>query len=185
MKYVKIYEELNRVLSGRVDFNAFIGKVAESFRKKLLDDIYALWISATADQFGGTTYFPVAGAYDEEKFLDLISHVEAAAGGQPASIVCTKKAARKLAPSVQGIDSQRDLYTQGYYGSFYGSPVIVTPQRHKINSTEFVLDDDVIHVIAGNKKPIKVVYEGSPIVLMGDPMSNGDLTQELTYAFAA
>lgn len=181
MKYVKIYEELNRVLSGRVDFNAFIGKVAESFRKKLLDDIYALWISATADQFGGTTYFPVAGAYDEDKLLDLISHVEAAAGGQSASIVCTKKAARKLAPSVQGIDSQRDLYTQGYYGSFYGSPVIVTPQRHKINSTEFVLDDDVIHVIAGNEKPIKVVYEGSPIVLMGDPMSNGDLTQEYLY----
>lgn len=47
LKVVKIYEELNRVLSGRVDFNTFINKVSESFRKKLLDDIYALWSGAT------------------------------------------------------------------------------------------------------------------------------------------
>lgn len=181
MKYVKIYEELNRVLSGRVDFNTFIAKVAESFRKKLLDDIYALWIGATADNFGGTTYFPTAGAYDEDELLDLIAHVEAASGGQNASIVCTKKAARKLMPSIQSIDAHNEMYHAGYCGSFYGTPVVVTPQRHKINSTEFVLDDNVIHVIAGNEKPLKVVYEGSPIVLMGNPMDNGDLTQEYLY----
>ena len=35
LKVVRIYEELNRVLAGRVDFNVFINKVAESFRQKL------------------------------------------------------------------------------------------------------------------------------------------------------
>ena len=39
LRAVKIYEELNRVLSGRVDFNQFITKVAESFRQELLSDI--------------------------------------------------------------------------------------------------------------------------------------------------
>ena len=29
--------------------------------------------------------------------------------------------------------------------------------------------------------PIKCVYEGDPIVVMGDPLSNGDLTQEYLY----
>jgi len=181
MKYVKIYEELNRVLSGRVDFNTFISKVSESFRKKLLDDIYALWSNATAADFGGVTYFPAAGTYDEDDLLDLIAHVEAAAGGKSASLICTKKTARKLAPSVQGSDSKSDLYNLGVYGKFYGTPVIVTPQRHKMNSTEFVLDDDVITIIAGDDKPIKCVYEGNPIVLMGNPMDNGDLTQEYLY----
>ena len=71
-KVVRIYEELNRVLSGQVDFNRFIQKVSESFQKKTLDDIYSLWISATADDFGGNTYFPAAGAYDEDTLLDLI-----------------------------------------------------------------------------------------------------------------
>jgi hypothetical protein len=181
LKVVRIYEELNRVLSGRVDFNTMINAVAESFRQKLLNDVYALWAGATAEQLGGVTYFPVAGAYDENELLDLISHVEAAAGGKKATIVGTKKAIRKLAQSIQSDAGKNDMYELGYCGKFYGTPVVVTPQRHKIGSTEFVLEDDVITIIAGDTKPIKIVYEGSPIMLMGDPMTNADFTQEYFY----
>lgn len=181
LKVVKIYEELNRVLSGRVDFNDFINKVSESFRQKLLNDIYALWSGATANDFGGVTYFPTAGAYDEDELLDLIAHVEAAAGGKTATIIGTKKAIRNLTPSIQSDGFKDDLYNLGYAGKFFGTPVVVTPQRHKVGSTEFTLDDDMLTIIAGDDKPIKCVYEGNPIVLMGDPMSNGDLTQEYLY----
>lgn len=180
-KVVKIYEELNRVLSGQVDFNRFIQKVSESFQKKILDDIYSLWISATADDFGGTTYFPAAGAYDEDTLLDLISHVEAAANGRPATIIGTKKAIRNLAPAIQGNDSERDIYNLGYYGKFYGTPVVALPQRHKDNSTDFVFSDNLLTVIAGDDRPIKFVNEGKSTVLMGDPMQNMDLTQTYMY----
>lgn len=185
LRAVKIYEELNRVLSGRVDFNKFINKVAESFRQDLLNDIYTLWTSATADQLGGATYFPAAGTYDEDELLDLIAHVEAAAGGRTATIVGTKKAVRNLMPSIQGNEVESDIYNMGYVGKFLGTPVVATPQRHKINSTEFVLDDSILTIVAGDDKPIKVVREGNPLVIMGDPMQNADLTQELTYASAA
>ena len=181
LKVVRIYEELNRVLSGRVDFNDFINKVAESFRQKLLNDVYGLWSGATAADLGGVTYFPTAGTYDEEDLLDLIAHVEAAAGGKPATIVGTKKAIRNLVPSIQGDGFKSDLYNLGYAGKFYGTPVVVTPQRHKVGSTDFVLKDDVLTIIAGDDKPIKVVYEGNPIVLMGDPTTNADFTQEYFY----
>lgn len=181
LKTVRIYEELNRVLAGRVDFNHFINKVADSFRQKLLNDVYTLWTGATADQLGGVTYFPAAGAYDEDELLDLISHVEAAAGGKSATIVGTKKALRALKDAIDGDVAKNDLYNLGYVGKFYGTPVVATPQRHKVGSTEFVMDDNVLTIIAGDDKPIKVVYEGSPIVLMGDPMSNADFTQEYLY----
>ena len=181
MKYVKIYEELNRVLSGRVDFNYFINKVAESFRKQLLDDIYAVWMGATADQMGGVTYFPAAGAYDEDELLELIAHVEAAAGGKPATIVGTKKAVRNLKPAMDSDGYKNDMYNMGYAGKFYGTPVVVTPQRHKVGSTDFVMSDDFLTIIAGDDKPIKCVREGNPIVLMGDPMQNQDLTQTYLY----
>ena len=180
-KTVRIYEELNRVLSGRIDFNELINKVAESFRQHMLNDIYTLWAGTTAEQMGGTTYFPVAGAYDEDELLDLISHVEAAAGGRPATLVCTKKGARSLKPSIDSTQYKNDLYNMGYAGKFYGTPVMVTPQRHKAGSTEFVMDDNVITVIAGDDRPIKFVYEGTPIILMGDPMRNADFTQEYLY----
>ena len=168
-KVVKIYEELNRVLSGQVDFNKFIQTVAESFRKKLLDDIYALWSTATATDFGGAVYFPAAGNYDEDELLDVIAHVEAAANGKQATIVGTKKAVRNLAPAIQGTNSQSDLYNMGYYGKFYGTPVVVTPQRHKVG------------IIAGDDKPIKCVYEGQSTILLGNPANNKDFTQDYFY----
>lgn len=180
-KVVRIYEELNRVLSGRVDFNTFINKVADSFRQKLLNDIYTLWSGATAAQLGGATYFPSAGTYDEDALLDLISHVEAAAGGKTATIVGTKKALRNLKESIQSDGAKDELHSYGYYGKFFGTPMVAVPQRHKVGSTEFVMEDNTVTIIAGDDKPIKVVYEGNPVVLMGDPMSNADFTQEYLY----
>ncbi|MBQ8619031.1 MAG: hypothetical protein IJ418_16165 [Clostridia bacterium] len=180
-KVVKIYEELNRVLSGQVDFNTFINKVGESFRQKLLNDIYTLWTSATAEDLGGVTYFPAAGAYDEDTLLELVAHVEAASGGKPATIIGTKVALRKLAPSIEGNESKSDLYNMGYYGKFYGTDVVAMPQRHKINSTDFVFDNNTLTIIAGDSKPIKVVYEGQSTIIPGDPMSNKDLTQDYLY----
>lgn len=181
LKVVRIYEELNRVLAGRVDFNVFIQKVAESFRKKMLDDIYALWSGATAAQMGGVTYFPTAGAYDENALLELVEHVEAAAGGKQATIIGTKAALRNLKESIQANGAKDELHNMGYYGKFYGTPCVAVPQRHKVGSTEFVMDDKVLTIIAGDDKPLKVVYEGDPIVLMGDPMTNADFTQEYLY----
>lgn len=181
MKMVRIYEELNRVLAGRVDFNHLINVVAQSFRQKVLNDIYTLWSGATAEDLGGVAFYPAAGSYDEDELLELIAHVESAAGGKPATIIGTKKACRKLKPSIQGTDAESDIYNLGYYGSFYGTPVVATPQRHKVGTTEFVFDDDVLTIIAGDDKPIKFVYEGNPIILMGDPMKNADLTQEYLY----
>ena len=79
----------------------------ESINQKLLNDIYTLWTSATANQLGGTTYFPTAGAYDEDTLLDLISHVEAAAGGKPATIIGTKKALRSIKESIMSDGAKR------------------------------------------------------------------------------
>lgn len=181
-KVVKIYEELNRVLSGQVDFNHFINKVSESFRQKLLNDTYACWSAATSAQMGGTKYFPAAGDYDEDALLETIAHVEAAAGGKTATILGTKKALRKLMPSVTGVDpALNDLYTMGYCGKFYGSNVVATPQRHKVGSTDFIYGDNVLTVIAGDQKPIKCVYEGQSTIIMGNPIDNMDLTQEYLY----
>ena len=178
---VKIYEELNRVLSGQVDFNRMIQLVGESFRRQILDDTYALWETAVAKDFGGETFYPAAGYYDEDVLLELIEHVEAAAGGKPAKIIGTKTALRTLAPSIQGIDSKSDLYNMGYYGNFYGTPTIAMPQRHKVGTNDFVFDNDTLHIIAGDEKPIKFVYEGQPLVIPGDIYKNQDLTQDYLY----
>lgn len=180
MRTVRIYEELNRILAGRVDFNHLIDLVAESFRQKILNDAYTLWHDVTDEQLGGSVYSS-AGTYDEDEILDIIAHVEAAANGRPVTIIGTKKAIRNLAPSIMADQAKNDLYTQGFYGYFYGSPVVAVPQRHKAGSTTFVFDDNVLTFVAGDAKPVKVVIEGDPIMILGDPLHNMDLTQEYFY----
>ena len=180
-KVVRIYEELNRVLAGRVDFNEMINRVGKSFANQINEDVVSLWVNATANDIGGATYFPAAGAYNENTLLDLIAHVEAAAGGKTATILGTKKAIRNLAPSIMADSAKEDLYNMGYYGKFYGSPVIALPQRHKVGTTTFALNDKMLTIVAGDDKPIKLVYEGDPLVIPGDPLQNADLTQEYLY----
>lgn len=185
MHAIRIYEELNRVLSGRVDFNVFIDKVAKSFSQKILNDIYTLWAGATAADLGGVAYFPTAGTYNEDDLLDVISHVEAAAGGKTATIVGTKKALRNLKESIMSDGAKDEFHNMGYAGTFFGTPVVAIPQRHQVGNTNFVFQDDVLTIVAGDDKPIKFVYEGDPIVLMGEPTANADFTQELTFMHAA
>lgn len=183
MRMVRIYEELNRVLSGRVDFNKMIEKVGLSFRRQILDDVYSLWASVTANDVGGAAYFPVAGAYSESALLDVVAHVEAATG-KPATILGTKKALRKLNSSITNVMSnvaKEDIYNFGYMGKFYGTPVVAVPQRHQAGSTSFVFSDTAIDIVAGDEKPIKVVYEGNPLIIPGNPANNADLTQEYVY----
>lgn len=156
MKMVRIFEEINRVLAGRVDFNDMIDLVAKSFKQDLLNDVYALWTSATAEQIGGTEYFPIAGTYNEDALLDVISHVEAAAGGKKATIVGTKKALRPLKESIMSDGAKEEWHSMGYAGTFFGTPVVVTPQRHEVGSNKFAMRDDVLTIIAGDDKPLKV-----------------------------
>lgn len=181
MKMVRIYEELNRVLSGAVDFNHLIDLVAASFSRKIVDDAFGLWANITAADIGGATYFPTAGSYDEDDLLDLIAHVEAAAGGKPATIIGTKKALRVLKESIQAISAKEELHNWGYYGKFFGTPTVALPQRHVVGTTTFLLPDDSLTIVAGDEKPIKFVYEGDPIVFMRDPILQADITQEYVY----
>ena len=186
---VRIYEELNRILAGRVDFNTFVNKVAESFRKQMLDEIYALWSAASASDMGGAAYFPAAGAYNEDTLLNLIEHVEAAAGGKPATIIGTKVALRNLKESIMSDGAKDELHKMGYFGTFFGTPCVAVPQRHKIgfsgvetpSDNGFVMSDKILSGVAGDQKPIKVVREGEGLGHMGDQFANMDLTQEYVY----
>ena len=187
MHAIRIYEELNRVLSGRVDFNKMISKVGDSFSRYILEEIYALWVNsikpevAGGSALGSAVYFPAAGSYSEDALLDLVEHVEAASGGQQATIIGTKKGLRNLRESIQSDEAKAELHNFGYYGKWFGTPCVALPQRHKVGSTDFVMDDNVLTVVAGPSKPIKFVYEGDPLIIPGDPLNNADLTQEYFY----
>ena len=179
LKGIKIYEELRRVLAGRVDFNELIDKVAESFQKKINNDIYAA-VKAGFD--GLISPYKESGSFDESKLTAIIDHVEAATG-KKAFILGSKQAVRKIT-GVKGADStsaKEDLYAMGYFGHFYTTPIIVMENAHKVGSTDFVLGND-LYIVASDDKFVKFVTEGDTLIIPGDALGNADLSQEYFMA---
>ena len=179
LKGIKIYEELRRVLAGRVDFNELIDKVAESFQKKINNDIYAA-VKAGFD--GLISPYKESGSFDESKLTAIIDHVEAATG-KKAFILGSKQAVRKIT-GVKGADSasaKEDLYAMGYFGHFYTTPIIVMENAHKVGGTDFVLGND-LYIVASDDKFVKFVTEGDTLIIPGDALGNADLSQEYFMA---
>ena len=183
LKGIKIYEELRRILAGRVDMNDLIDKVSEAFQKKIREDMYA----AVAGAFAGlsTPYSNgSAGSFSEDKLTDIIDHVEAATG-KKAYILGSKQAVRKIT-GVKGADAssaKEELFSMGYYGHFYTTPIVVMENAHKVGSTDFVLGND-LYIVAGDDKFIKAATEGETLIIPGNAIDNADLSQEYLMAMA-
>ena len=183
LKGIKIYEELRRILAGRVDMNDLIDKVSEAFQKKIREDMYA----AVAGAFAGLS-IPYsngsAGSFSEDKLTDIIDHVEAATG-KKAYILGSKQAVRKIT-GVKGADAssaKEELFSMGYYGHFYTTPIVVMENAHKVGSTDFVLGND-LYIVAGDDKFIKAATEGETLIIPGNAIDNADLSQEYLMAMA-
>lgn len=111
-KAVKVYEELRRLLAGRVDFNTFITKVGQAMTKELRMDIYNAFNGISATTAGLSDTYVISGTFDEAKLLELIEHVEAKTG-QTAKIVGTKTALRKVTTAVVADEAKSDMYNIG------------------------------------------------------------------------
>lgn len=182
VKVVRIYEELNRLLAGKVSFDKFVENVAKSFKQKILADAYKAISEMSQTTVGLDANYVVAGTGtgDEDALIELIQHVEAATGKE-ARIYGTKAALRKVSTAVVSDEAKRDLYEMGHYGRFNGTEMICMRQVHKAGSSVFALDDSKLYIIAGDDKPIKIVNEGEGLLYEGDATANNDLTQEYVY----
>ncbi len=181
LKGIKIYEELRRVLAGRVDFNNLIDKVSEAFQRKIRNDMYDT-VHATFN--GLVSPYKQSGSFSEETLATLIDHVEAATG-KKAYVLGSKQAVRKIT-NVKGADAssaKEDLYNMGYFGHFYTTPIIVMENGHKAGTNDFILGND-LYIVAGDDKFVKFVTEGETLIIPGDALNNADLTQEYMMAMA-
>ncbi len=182
VKIVRVYEELNRLLAGKIDFNKFVENVAKSFKQQILSDAYKALDAISTDTIGLSSEYVVSSNKEgaEEALLALVDHVEAATG-MPARIYGTKAALRKVPNAVLSDEAKSDLYNLGYFGKFNGTDMICLRQTHKAGTSTFALNDTKLFVLAGNDKPVKVVNEGTGLLIDGDPYANNDLTKEYVY----
>lgn len=182
VKIVRVYENLGRLLAGRIDFNTFIDGVAAAFKRYIAEAAYAAFDALSAATPGLSPTYYKTGSFDEATLLELVENVEAATGKTPR-IYGTKAALRKVtSATIAATDAAKDdLYNLGFYGKFYGTEMISMRQAHKANGA-FALNDSKIFVIAGDDQPIKVVNEGEGLLVAHEATEKADLTQEYVYA---
>lgn len=180
IKVVRIYEELNRLLAGKVSFDKMVENVAKSFKQEILSSIHKVIGEISKDSIGLNDKYVFAGTMDEEKLLEVVGHVEAATGAQ-ARIYGTKAALRKIKTAVVSDEAMSDMYNMGYYGRFNGVELISLRQSHVPGTDEFALDNNTLLILASNDQPVKVVNEGEGLLIERQPADNIDLTQEYIY----
>lgn len=174
---VKIYEELEMFIAGRVDWAKMVDKVAQSFAMDMGTRIY----EAIAGSYGvlNATY-GVTGTYDEDALFDMVQHVEAKSG-KIATVWGTKKALRKVSKEAfQSEEMKKSMNAVGRIGSVAGTSLMLLPQAHKLGTDEFQIDDNMLIVIPEGEKIVKVVIEGESIVI--ETADAGDRTdQQMEY----
>lgn len=180
-KIIRVYENLGRLLAGRITFDKFVDAVAKAFKENITESAYDAINGMSAATYGLDSTYVYTGSYSEEALLELIAHVEAATG-ETVKLAGTRAALRKITTGVVADSAKEDMYNIGHYGKFNGTDMICLKQAHKKGTSTFALNDNKIWLLAGSDRPIKVVNSGDGLLIERDPSENADLTQEYVYA---
>lgn len=177
-KGIKAYENIERLLAGRITLTEFVDKISKSLLQKRLELAYAAFDGGLANL---PTPFKKTGSYVEATMLSLIEEVEIANAGKEVIVIGTRGALRKITvdTSANGESAKSDKYNLGYYGNIGDVRVLSIKQANKVGTNTRVFNDNKLYVIAGDDKPVKFITEGTPIIDTSDLLKNVDGTVDV------
>ena len=182
---IKVYEEIERIMSGRADFAKLVTFVIEAVERKLADIAQTTFASAISNL---PAEFSVTGTYNESKILEVLQHVQASTGVKP-TIVGTSIGLGKLQDKSDIVisDSMADeINNTGRLTTWKGYPTLELAQGHKVGTFEFTMDDDKLYALTGGNKLVKIYLEGETEVKeISDGTTNADRSVEYTLQFKA
>lgn len=179
---VSVMEVFDRFMAGRIDWPELVAKVAEAFDYEIKSMAYESFI---ATQTYLPTNFKETGSFSKPNLRKICAHVEAASGVVPI-IAGTKVALSNIIDNIDAnwvSDTMRDAKNNtGLIPVWEGYSCLPIPQVHKKNSFDFKIADDILMVLPGDVKCIKIVNEGIARVLdIGDSTVNMDMSLEYQF----
>jgi hypothetical protein len=181
---VAIYEELHRLLAGRVSFDRMIDIVSRSYENKIQNEIYNA-VYNSFDQLNAT--YRATGTFAEATLVDLISHVEASTGAE-AVVLGTKSALSRVTRDRIALDptflseTMRDEINRiGYVGMFNGTPLVEIKNTHRVGTTQWAIDNNFLIVAPTGLEPfVKLIFEGDSLV---EEVTEGRKDMQREYRF--
>ena len=178
--YIHVYDEFERFLLGIASLEKLTDVIYKSFNKYIKERTYVMFQSVMDVVPAEFT----AQGNSEEAVGDLVDLVQAAGSYSNITIAGTKGALRKLGaivPDKYFADSQKEAKAHtGTIGEWEGNDLMIIPQVIKEGTFELALDKDVIFIMGGDVKPIKVEFIGDTRTQeVKDHRVNNDMSYDL------
>lgn len=159
---VKIYNEFTEFLTGRIDWDRLVEKVAQSFNHKVVEVIGKEWKKAY-----GTigSDLKVTGAFDADKFVELAQKVASYSPNGSVKVYGTKTALAKIKGREYLESDAKERKEKGYISVFESMECIELTNSWDKASNTWALENDVLFILPDGQKPILIGFEGDAIVL--------------------
>lgn len=182
---IRVYEEFERIMSGRADFAELISYIIDAVNLKLADIVYATFNTAL-----GTlpAEFQAVGTYNQDAILEVLQHVQASNQAKPiivgTSVGLAKLQDKSTVPMSNAMADERNQ--NGFLQTWNGYQCMEIAQGQKLGSFDFTMDNDKLYVLVGGDKLVKMVLEGDNVVReINDGTTNADRTTDYTLEFKA
>lgn len=180
---IKIYEEYERFMAGRIDWAKFIEKLYEAVDKKVNDALYQAFLGL--DNFVPAAY-SLTGTITEELILSNAEMV-ATATGKEVMIAAPRTAIAKITALTNATmwsdEMKQQRNTLGQLGVWNSIDLVRIPQVFEKGTRVFAYPENKFYIIPKtDNKPIKLVYEGDGYFNENtDASVNRDMTIEAEY----
>lgn len=181
---VKIYQDFELMMAGRIDWAAFIQKIYQAWDNHVNGMIYKALMDSK-DKLPSN--FKKTGSLDAEKVDELATLVADEAGSEVV-IMGTRTALQKLVKLYDANwisnEMKNERNTTGLVGYINGIRVVAIPQVYEPGTRNPMIDNKTLLFmpVRSDFKPIKLVNEGDAYFNeVADRETNVDMTIEAEY----
>lgn len=181
---IKVYEEFERFMAGRIDWVQFTVKLYEAVDKKVNDMLYDAFLGL--DQIVPAGY-SISGTLTTDAILSTVEKVQIASGGKEVFIAGPRTAISKITnltdASMWSDEMKNERNTLGGLGTWNGITMMRVPQVFELDTRTFKYDENKFYILPmTDNKPIKLVYEGeSYFTESTESTARKDMTIEAEY----
>lgn len=161
---IKVYEEFERYMAGRIDWPNFITKLYEAVDKLVNDMLYQAFLGLDEQV---PAEYKFTGNPTEESLLNIVEMVQTATGKE-VMIAGPRTAIAKIT-SLTGAEMWSDNMknernTLGQLGVWNGIKLFRVPQVFAKGTRTFVYPEKKFFVLPiTDNRPIKLIYEGDSL----------------------
>lgn len=181
---VTIQEDFYRVLAGKVNFGEWITRLGQSVETQISTDVY----NAFYNSYTNLNASFKEAAFASDAFVKLAQRVEASNRGARVGVFGTRIALSKVVPNANftnfGAGAGEEYIRMGFLGNYMGQNLYMLDQRIKPNDSAYsfaIADDSLYFVSLGADRPVKIGFEGTPIINQTQIGQNADNTLDYSY----